>query len=62
MTIANWHFVKRNRIIAGLSFATVVVEAPAGSGALITVDFALENGRDVYFHKVCFSIYNINIL
>ena len=55
MTIANWHFVKRNRIIAGLSFATVVVEAPAGSGALITVDFALENGRDVYFHKVCFS-------
>ena len=55
MTITNWHFVKRNRIIAGLSFATVVVEAPAGSGALITVDFALENGRDVYFHKVCFS-------
>ena len=51
MTMANWHFVARNRIIAALSPATVVVEAPAGSGALITVDFALEYGRDVMFHK-----------
>lgn len=52
---ANWHFVQRNRIIAALSPATVVVEAPNGSGALITVDFALEIGRDVMFHKACFG-------
>ena len=51
----NWHFVQRNRIIAALSPATVVVEAPNGSGALITVDFALEMGRDVMFHKACFG-------
>ncbi len=52
---ASWHFVARNRIVAGLSPATVVIEAPVGSGALITADLALEYGRDVFFHKSAVS-------
>ena len=44
---APWRFPARNRIVAGIAHAVVVVDAAATSGALITADFAVELGRPV---------------
>lgn len=46
-----WHFPERNRILSGLSRSIVVISAPEKSGALITAEYALDQGRDLYIHS-----------
>lgn len=42
------NFKYRNRIISGISESTIIVEARKNSGTMVTANFALEQGRDIY--------------
>jgi DNA processing protein len=48
----HYHFPARNRILSGLCRAMVIVQAPERSGALITAEYALDQGRDLWVHAV----------
>lgn len=50
-----FRFVQRNRIVAALSPATVVIQAPSGSGSMITASLALDYNREVFIHSANFD-------